>query len=96
MVCGDERPDSVIAVYKRRYRIAGAGAATFNFNVRYCTDRADCELGAWLVEPPSARPACRAAPACDGDATCTVHSTSVLRRLIRWWVGFRERLNEGA
>jgi hypothetical protein len=47
MVCGDERPDAVIAVAKRDLppRLGGAnwpvGFSAPQFNVRYCTDRPD-------------------------------------------------------
>ncbi len=45
-VCGAERPDERISVYKRSSVIADTGGATITENVRYCNDRDECIEGA--------------------------------------------------
>ena len=46
-VCGEERPDAAISVY-RRTEVA-KGGLTITQNVRYCNDRSDCAVGAPAV-----------------------------------------------
>jgi hypothetical protein len=41
-VCGDERPDTAISVFKREH----TGAVAFTENIRYCNDRPACIEGA--------------------------------------------------
>jgi len=53
MVCGQWRPDAVIAVAHRDY----APLMQMMVNVRYCTDRLRCiayatKLGPWTGPPP--------------------------------------------
>lgn len=44
-VCGDERPDERISVYKTEVRTTPSGVQ-FSAHVRYCNDRAACAAGA--------------------------------------------------
>jgi hypothetical protein len=46
-VCGEERPDAAIGVFKREHLIEGRVEVTEN--VRHCIDRADCVFGAQQV-----------------------------------------------
>jgi hypothetical protein len=47
-VCGRERPDGLIAVYRRAVRHRQTGTLAHE-NVRYCRDRSDCAVGARAV-----------------------------------------------
>lgn len=47
-ICGDERPDARISVFKKPSVLPGG--ATMTQNVRYCNDRPDCLAGAPKVD----------------------------------------------
>lgn len=55
-VCGEERPDALIAVH-HVYKMIPNTDATITANVRFCSDRAECHNGAedvgreWLNLP---------------------------------------------
>ena len=42
-VCGDERPDRFISVFKAKHMV---GAVEVQTNIRYCNDRPECAGGA--------------------------------------------------
>lgn len=44
-ICGEERPDAFISVYKSKAKLCGVDV---DQNVRYCNDRAECISGAPL------------------------------------------------
>jgi hypothetical protein len=48
MVCGDERPDHLIGVQSFEYplRIGAQTVSVMTVNVRHCTDRSSCVVGA--------------------------------------------------
>ena len=46
-VCGEERPDDKISVFKKKIKI---GNAEGQQNVRYCNDRPGCTKGAEKVD----------------------------------------------
>lgn len=50
-VCGDERPDRAISVYKRDMSAKfNLPPGTVQQNVRYCNDRPECVEGAKTVQ----------------------------------------------
>ncbi len=55
-VCGDERPDDVIGVFKVDTSAEnGLPPGTMVQNIRYCTDKPECVIGARSyrhVQPP--------------------------------------------
>lgn len=61
-VCGDERPDELIAVHSETYPILG-GRVDYTVNVRYCADRVGCQAGAPMVAKRWAAPALDRSPA---------------------------------
>lgn len=45
-VCGSERPDNRISVFKRDISLShGLPVGTVQMNIRYCNDRMDCFKG---------------------------------------------------
>lgn len=54
-VCGEERPDPMIAVYTKKHVLPGGIVMTTN--VRYCVDRAQCYDGAPDIAARWAEPA---------------------------------------